>query len=651
MGQQINVDNLIHIAIARARPVGTYAGQSHDSLFAAFRVAKPGKERTRIIYQIINYGQPTSRLGLTYHYKILDWSRKNNDRISEAIIMAEIAFQLAQNGDVAEAIKMDLAALKLAEKTGDNEALGIIYDSLGCCFSNADDTFTANNKQMIWYFGMGLKYSALAHNDIFISYDYGGLGAAYRVLHMPDSAAYYSFKSFEYAVRKNITVQVAQSLLDIQQLQTADELKLKYARAAIAVATLGKVNHVLVVGNAMLAQFHKAHGRADSAMFYARKSYGFSFRQAVFAQIEPAGLLKEFYTGHNADSALKYANIYYSARDSVFNIGKSQRAQALAYSEEQHKQELEAQKAADAARQRLYLLVLVIAFISVIAWIFWRNSVRNKRDKIKIQSTLNELKAAQAQLIQSAKMASLGELTAGIAHEIQNPLNFVNNFSEVSIELLEELKEEAEAGHTEDVIAIADDLTQNLEKINQHGKRADGIVKGMLEHSRAGSGERQLTDINLLADEFLKLAYHGMRAKDKDFNAEIVTNFDENLPKVNIVQQDIGRVLLNLFNNAFYAVNEKKKTEGDGYTPQVTITTFTPPLGGWGAIVRDNGNGIPDAIKDKIMQPFFTTKPTGQGTGLGLSISYDIVVKGHGGKIEVQSREGEGSEFVVQIPG
>ncbi|QKJ33084.1 hypothetical protein HQ865_06215 [Mucilaginibacter mali] len=269
----------------------------------------------------------------------------------------------------------------------------------------------------------------------------------------------------------------------------------------------------------------------------------------------------------------------------------------------------------------------------------------------ELNRSLTNLKAAQAQLIQAEKMASLGELTAGIAHEIQNPLNFVNNFSEVSIELLSEMGEELDKGDVEEAKAISTDLKQNLQKINQHGKRADGIVKGMLEHSRAGSGERQLTDINQLADEFLKLAYHGMRAKDKDFNAGIVTNFAENLPKANIVQQDIGRVLLNLFNNAFYAVNEKKKTEGDGYTPQVTITTFTPPLGGWGAIVRDNGNGIPDAIKDKIMQPFFTTKPTGQGTGLGLSISYDIVVKGHGGKIEVQSREGEGSEFVVQIPG
>ena len=262
---------------------------------------------------------------------------------------------------------------------------------------------------------------------------------------------------------------------------------------------------------------------------------------------------------------------------------------------------------------------------------------------------LEELKTTQTQLVQREKMASLGELTAGIAHEIQNPLNFVNNFSEVSVELLLELKEEAEAGNKEDVIAIADDLAQNLQKINHHGKRADSIVKGMLEHSKVGTGEKQLTDLNQLADEFLKLSYHGLRAKDKTFNAEIVTNFDNSMPKVNVVPQDISRVLLNLFNNAFYAVNQKQKTAGIDYKPEVTVST-TIKNGNLEIAVKDNGNGIPDAIKDKIMQPFFTTKPTGEGTGLGLSLSYDIVVKGHGGKIEVDTKEGIFTAFTITLP-
>ena len=274
------------------------------------------------------------------------------------------------------------------------------------------------------------------------------------------------------------------------------------------------------------------------------------------------------------------------------------------------------------------------------------------RQTAEIRTSLDNLKAAQTQLIQSEKMASLGELTAGIAHEIQNPLNFVNNFSDVNREMIDELKTELKRGDIEEALSIADDIQQNEEKINHHGKRADFIVKGMLQHSRTSTGEKQLTDINILADEFFKLSYHGLRAKDKNFNAELITNFDENLPKVNIAQQDIGRVLLNLFNNAFYAVNQKQKTAGPDYKPTVEITTFASPLasGGWGAKVRDNGNGIPDAIKDKIMQPFFTTKPTGEGTGLGLSLSYDIVVKGHGGKIEVDTKEGEFTEFIITIP-
>jgi len=269
--------------------------------------------------------------------------------------------------------------------------------------------------------------------------------------------------------------------------------------------------------------------------------------------------------------------------------------------------------------------------------------------KIKVEQTLSDLKTTQTQLIQSEKMASLGELTAGIAHEIQNPLNFVNNFSDINRELAVELKESLNSGNTEDAINIADDIAQNEEKINQHGRRADLIVKGMLQHSRTHSGERQLTNINVLADEFFKLSYHGLRAKDKSFNAVLTTHFDDSLPQINIVQQDIGRVLLNLFNNAFYAVNEKKKNNGSDYQPEVIVSTSVEKNQVVIA-VKDNGIGIPDAVKEKIMQPFFTTKPTGEGTGLGLSLSYDIVVKGHGGKIGVESQDGEGTVFTVQLP-
>lgn len=273
-----------------------------------------------------------------------------------------------------------------------------------------------------------------------------------------------------------------------------------------------------------------------------------------------------------------------------------------------------------------------------------------------LQRSLEELKATQAQLVQSEKMASLGELTAGIAHEIQNPLNFVNNFSEVSAELVDEMKEELAAGSVQLAVEIADDLKQNLEKITFHGKRADAIVKGMLEHSRAHKGEKTLTDLNALADEFVRLSYHGLRAKDKNFNANWKLELDPNLPKVNVVASDIGRVILNLMNNAFYAVNEsvKKSPTNPNYKPTVTVsTTYSPLSGGQGGFVQltvqDNGSGIPGSIKEKIFQPFFTTKPTGQGTGLGLSLSYDIV-KAHGGDLRVKSIEEEGTEMIVFLP-
>lgn len=282
------------------------------------------------------------------------------------------------------------------------------------------------------------------------------------------------------------------------------------------------------------------------------------------------------------------------------------------------------------------------------------------KQKEELEEALSELKSTQAQLIQAEKMASLGELTAGIAHEIQNPLNFVNNFSELTTELIDEMNEVIENGEYGEVKTLAIDIKQNLEKITHHGKRADSIVKGMLQHSRVSSGQKDPTDINSLLDEFLRLSYHGLRAKDKNFNADFKTHFTEDLPKIEVVPQDMGRVFLNLINNAFYAVNEKRKAtshqseDNKEFTPTVSVSTSTypPKSGGKGGIkiiIEDNGWGIPDPIKSKIFQPFFTTKPTGQGTGLGLSLSYDIV-KAHGGELTVDSIEGEGTTFTIQLP-
>ncbi len=270
------------------------------------------------------------------------------------------------------------------------------------------------------------------------------------------------------------------------------------------------------------------------------------------------------------------------------------------------------------------------------------------KDRTKaLQESIDDLKSTQSQLVQSEKMASLGELTAGIAHEIQNPLNFVNNFSEVNEELLAEMKDELDKGNIDDAKAIANDAITNQQKILHHGKRADAIVKGMLQHSRSSSSTKEPTNINALADEYLRLAYHGLRAKDKSFNASMNTEFDESIGTINIVPQDIGRVVLNLITNAFYVVNEKKKSGIDNYEPTVSVST--KKSGDRILIsVKDNGNGIPPKILDKIFQPFFTTKPTGQGTGLGLSLSYDIV-KAHGGELKVETKEGEGTTFTIQL--
>jgi two-component system NtrC family sensor kinase len=314
------------------------------------------------------------------------------------------------------------------------------------------------------------------------------------------------------------------------------------------------------------------------------------------------------------------------------------------------------------SRILVYVFLTAVFFFLFIAIIQWRNNSHRKRanvvlqqQKQKVENTLSELKSTQAQLIQSEKMASLGELTAGIAHEIQNPLNFANNFSEVNNELLLEMKDEMDKGNVNDAKSIADDVIENSQKILNHGKRADAIVKGMLQHSRSSTGVKEPIDINALADEYLRLSYHGLRAKDKDlsagqagFNAVMKTDFDNAIGKINIVPQDIGRVLLNLYNNAFYAVAEKKKQQPENYEP--TISVSAKKSGNQVSIsVSDNGNGIPEKVVDKIFQPFFTTKPTGQGTGLGLSLSYDII-KAHGGEIKVNTREGEFTEFVIQLP-
>jgi signal transduction histidine kinase len=370
---------------------------------------------------------------------------------------------------------------------------------------------------------------------------------------------------------------------------------------------------------------------------------------------------------HQTDSAYYYSRQESKINAAIFSEGNINRLQALSFHEKLRNIEAMEEQTAYSNQMKEYILAVCLFFFIVIGIFLYRNNRQKhnanillQEQKQKVENTLNELKSTQAQLIQSEKMASLGELTAGIAHEIQNPLNFVNNFSEINKELLDELKAERlkpNAERNEQIEnELIDDVIGNEEKINHHGKRADAIVKGMLQHSRSSTGAKESIEINKLADEYLHLAYHGLRAKDNSFNVTMKTNFDESIGKINIIPQDIGRVLLNLYNNAFYAVNEKRKQVvneeksvlSNSYQPIVSVTTKKSD-NNITITVSDNGNGIPESFKQKIFQPFFTTKPTGQGTGLGLSLSYDIV-KAQGGEIKVESKEGLGTEFIIQLP-
>ncbi|MVM29648.1 histidine kinase [Spirosoma sp. HMF4905] len=348
-------------------------------------------------------------------------------------------------------------------------------------------------------------------------------------------------------------------------------------------------------------------------------------------------LAPKFYKANDdyVDATSTFAIIWFI----TFVVIANNQKKSLAKAQLEHEKELEQRRIIEAKKNELEYLVA-------------ERTAEITRQKEELEQTVTELKATQSQLIQSEKMASLGELTAGIAHEIQNPLNFVNNFSEVSIELIDELTEEQAKAErdTELEAELLTDLKQNLQKISHHGGRASSIVKGMLQHSRASTGQREPTDLNALTDEYLRLAYHGLRAKDKTFNAVLKTEFDASLGEISMIPQDIGRVLLNLFTNAFYAVQQRqKKGEDSNYQPTVTVSTS---CANEEAIitVSDNGTGIPEAVQQKIFQPFFTTKPTGEGTGLGLSLAYDIVTKGHSGTLEVASKEGEGTTFTITLP-
>ncbi len=573
------------------------------------------------------------------------------------------AIYLNRRGGLVEAIKISFAVIPQAIATRDERVLAQDYNNLGLCYQ-----VLKNYHKSIDYYLLFIRVAERAHYSDYQVVAYNNTARVYFDIGNIDSASYYNDKAYDTAIRTNNIRNIAYLIRNFGTIADSrgDHKKaIDYFRKSIIVLKVKTNHYLLSEDNRRLADAYLHLKRTDSALFFAKGAYDEGkLDKDPELVMKAADMLASIYSSTgDYKNAWLFQQEQIVNSDSLFSREKSLQIQNLTFNEDQRRQQEAVARNIYEARVRFYTLLGILGVFVLIAGILlFANQQRKKANRVlherneqietqhkALEKTLSDLKTTQSQLVQSEKMASLGELTAGIAHEIQNPLNFVKNFSEESAELTHELKAELQKGNTDDAIAIANDLEQNLEKITHHGKRADFIVKGMLQHSQSGSGTKEQTNINALADEFMRLSYHGLRAKDKAFNAEMVTHFDPNLPKIDVIPQDMVRVMLNLFNNAFYAVNQKQKTVGEDYKPEVSVTTSLE--NGQVIIkVKDNGNGIPDAIKDKIMQPFFTTKPTGEGTGLGLSLTYDMVVKGHGGSITVDTKEGEFTIFTINLP-
>ena len=602
------------------------------------------------------YSATNSDSALFYGQKALDLSRQIKYPKGEANALLDLALAIYNMGDYPKSMELSLKGLQISEKYNFIFLKATAFDRIGNIYLDMKEY-----SKCISYYRQSMEFCKAVNNNYLYDIGQSNLLQAYLGLNQLDSALYYGHLAEEYERKYNSDI-IPWTLHSLglvylqrgnRQLALKDGLENSYKQNNTKVAA---------IANLSLAKLYKQNSQLDSSVYYAKQGLANAMEGNYYNEIIEVGMfLSEFYESTDTKGALHYSRIAKAAEKDLYNQGKKYALKSITdFDQKERDYEIEAETTAYKNKVKQYALLTGLSAFLLVAFILFRNNrQKHKANKI-LESTLTNLKSTQAQLIQSEKMASLGELTAGIAHEIQNPLNFVNNFSEISSELTDEMQEELDKGDIEEAKAISTDIKQNLEKINYHGKRADAIVKGMLQHSRTSSGIKEPTDINALADEYLRLSYHGLRAKDKSFNADFKTEFDPTLPKLYVIPQDIGRVLLNLINNAFYAVYEKSKmvvveTHGRAsqqtsspYKPTVTVSTRN--LGNRIEIsVKDNGNGIPEEIKDKIFQPFFTTKPTGQGTGLGLSLSYDIV-KAHGGELKVEITESEGCVFIIQLP-
>jgi len=652
-----------------------------DSLRVALNNAPDGPLQFKAASNVYFYYQELNRdSALYYTGQQLVIAKRNKNKIAEGVALVSRSYQLMGLGRYADALTCLQQSFVIAENVRNEKAAQWDYfltpfdgNTRLLLLSYTHHMYallmlqTENLEQQIIHFKIAGEIGKQINYAPRVQLAYLNLGPSYLDANKPDSALYYEKEAEQWAIHTNPQAYtLAQTYLgtiemhlgDIYKALRNDSMSLSYYHRSLNTCTINNNRTSLSRVCSRLSKYYIEAGNKDSALYYSLKNLAILKTLGMVAGVEiNLGLgYENVYLSYKLsnlfDSAFKYQGLALVTKDSLSKVRIRNLAefQNLTYSEQLRLQNLEKEKIVYQGKIRTYFLLSGIGVLLLLAIIFYRNNRQKQKAKIKIEQAYNNLKTTQQQLIQSEKMASLGELTAGIAHEIQNPLNFVNNFSEVGNELVAELKIKNEKLRIEDeeVNELLGDITQDLEKINFHGRRADAIVKGMLQHSRQTSGIKELTDINALADEYLRLAFHGLRAKDKEFSTEIKTEFDKSIGKINIIPQDIGRVVLNVITNAFYAVNEKKKLQGDAYEP--TVSLFTKKLGDTVKIsVEDNGNGISQKVVDKIFQPFFTTKPTGQGTGLGLSLAYDIV-KAHGGKIKVESKEGEGSEFIIVLP-
>ncbi len=601
---------------------------------------------------------PDATDALKYNLQAVSYAEKGNNPASLAYIQYCAALlYMSSFGNYPKALEFFLAAEKTAENARDKTNLVFVWSGLSDLYERIGE----HDKAYSYIRKAYESHTDTTDIDLTVGLQ-NTLAKSYEAKNrIPEALAL--FKKNINLAYDPYTIGYAESCAAADYVEL-DSLApaFQYAFSALKKMSALKDTVLLSWVHYVLAKAYLEKNNTDSALYFATKGLDEAKKtDQLETGRDNAELLAQIYQKKNDyKNAYTYRDLFITYRDSITGTEVKNRAAVLGYNNELEKKETRITTLSRQQKlQQNFLISLSAALLLIIVTAI--ALLRNNRQK---RLALEELKQTQAQLIQSEKMASLGELTAGIAHEIQNPLNFVNNFSEVNGELISELKSELATGNLQFATEIADDIQQNLEKVTHHGKRADAIVKGMLEHSRQSSGQKQLTDVNALADEYLKLAYHGMRAKDKEFNAIPVavgmkTDFDNGIGKINVVPQDIGRVLLNLYNNAFYAVTAKASRiynhspgnevmAEDKYEPLITVSTKRSNRN-IEIKVADNGIGIPQDIVNKIFQPFFTTKPTGQGTGLGLSLAYDIV-KAHGGEIKVETSENKGAAFIIQLP-